>query len=73
MIPTDKIGDFFFMDNDEEEKEYGVSSKVPNFNLSGDILKTKTKENKVSILATLVQMLTFLYRETNTSRSRTSK
>lgn len=44
MIPTDKIQDFFFMDNDEEEKEYGASTKVPNFSMHGDIVKQKSKD-----------------------------
>lgn len=41
VIPTDKIQDFFFMDDDEEMKEYGAQSAQPGFNMSSSILKDK--------------------------------
>ena len=27
VIPDDKLGDFFFMDREEEEKQYGMDSE----------------------------------------------
>jgi hypothetical protein len=63
VIPADRIQDFFFMDNDEEQKEYGFSSKL----LSADILND-TKKAKVLFPASLI-----IYRELSLSRSKTSR
>eukprot|EP00347_Sterkiella_histriomuscorum_P021443 403333957 len=44
LIPSDKIQDFFFLDDEEEQKEYGFSSKQVTIALSGNILKEKAKD-----------------------------
>ena len=46
MIPQDKLHEFFFMDDDEEQKEFGQSSlKIANATLSANqIIKDKAKE-----------------------------
>jgi hypothetical protein len=44
LIPTDKIQDFFFMNDEEEQEEYGFSTKKATIAISGNILKEKQKD-----------------------------
>lgn len=46
MIPSDKLDKFFFMDDEEERKEYGQSyTKMANATLSANqLIKEKSKE-----------------------------
>ena len=47
MIPTDKIHDFFFMDDDEEQKEYGANpgAKMAAATLSANqMIKDQAKD-----------------------------
>ena len=46
MIPSEKLADFFFMDDDEEQKQYGeASGKMAQATLSAaQIIKDKQKE-----------------------------
>lgn len=44
MIPTEKLQDFFFMNEDEEVDNYGFSSTKAAIAISGNILKDKNKD-----------------------------
>ncbi|CDW74667.1 UNKNOWN [Stylonychia lemnae] len=47
LIPTEKIQDFFFMDDEEEQEQYGFSSKKASIAISGNILKEKAKDEEM--------------------------
>ena len=60
VIPADQVGDFFFMDQDEEMEKYGESTKVP-VALSGNIFKEE-KVEKVSLILNVFKLIVFLLR-----------
>ena len=49
LIPQDKLQDFFFLDEDEEQDKYGHNSKQVAIALSGSILKEKAKDEVSTI------------------------
>jgi len=45
VIPSDRLQDFFFMDDEEEQKEYGQSNPFAKATLSANqLVKDKAKE-----------------------------
>lgn len=49
MIPTDKLQDFFFMNDADEVENYGFSSTKAAIALSGNLLKDKPKDEVSTI------------------------
>jgi len=69
-VPAQEMGDFFFMDADEEQEKYGATTKVPSTLLTGNVVK-EANSQKVSSLPPL--NLECLFRPTNSSKLWISK